>query len=301
MLLRDFILGARELLKPLYPDEEAAAIVSTLCKEVLGVEKYTHVVDPLYMVSPEQEGRLLSLSERLCGGEPLQYVLGYVWFNGLRFNVSPDVLIPRPETEQLCGIVSSSFPACSRFEEMRILDLCTGSGCIAWTLALTFSGARVLGVDVSESALAVASSQPLSTEVSSRNAVLPVFAKYNVLFGADGFSSCVRDFPEFDGEFDIIVSNPPYVRESERKTMRANVLDYEPALSLFVPDSDPLIFYKAIADFAIKRLRPGGSGFVEVNEAFGDAVAVIFNGVKLSDVEVLKDFRDKNRFVRFKK
>ena len=284
MLLRDFICEARLALSSGragsqgYSIEESKALVLRLCKEVLGVESYAHIIEPSLEVPPAREPVLREALSRLLEGEPLQYILGYEYFMDRRFNVSPAVLIPRPETEILC----MEALAVSR-EGDRALDLCTGSGCIAWTLSL--AGLETVGVDISPEALAVASTQGF--EGSS-----PRFVLWDVLAGPAGFAE--------DG-FDLIVSNPPYVRLSEKSLMRRNVLDYEPPLALFVPDDDPLVFYRAVASFAKLLLRPGGHGFVEINEAFGEETAAVFSSEGFTDVRILRDFGTKMRVVAFRK
>ena len=284
MLLRDFISGARlaltsaEAMSPGYSAEESKALVARLCKEVLGVESYTHIIEPSLEIPPVKEPVLREALTRLLKGEPLQYILGYEYFMDRRFNVSPAVLIPRPETEILCREAL----ALSR-EGDRALDLCTGSGCIAWTLSL--AGLETVGVDISPEALAIASSQPF-------DGPSPKFLLKDVLEGPSDFE---------EGIFDLIVSNPPYVRESEKALMRTNVLDYEPSLALFVKDADPLVFYDAVASFAKLLLKPGGHGFVEINEALGEETAAVFSAAGFSEVRILRDFDMKMRVVTFKK
>ncbi len=305
-----------------YSKAEAEAIAVRLCEDVLGVKSYQWVLEPSMEVPPSAEERLLSSLRRLCSGEPLQYVLGHVDFCGFRFNVGPSVLIPRPETEELCGLVvqevrgglcgssqEKSLSSCDGgFSGLKIIDLCTGSGCIAWSLALLLPGAEVVGVDVSEEALSVARSQPLAAEAARRGAVVPQFVQADII--SDTFlgsasenrtSSSSADGSCSAGDFDIVVSNPPYVRLSERDALPENVKNHEPALALFVPDDDPLIFFRAIANFSVKRLRAGGFGFVEVNEALGEPTAAIFSSAGFSSVSLLRDFRAKFRFVSFKK
>lgn len=286
MLLRDFIAEARASLAEVYPEEEARTMVSFLCEDILGVKSHAHIIEPSIEVPDDRLPLLHEAMSRLIGGEPLQYVLGYSYFCGHRFKVSPSVLIPRPETEQLCDIVTRM--ALSAGKIGSVLDLCTGSGCIAWTLAGAFPGAEVTGADISPEALAIAAGQDINLPNGCRP---PKFVRYDVLSGTDGI----------DGEFDIIVSNPPYVRESEKSMMRKNVLEHEPGLALFVSDDDPLVFYRAISDVAVKRLRAGGIGAVEINEAFGGPVADIFSSSGFGEVGIIEDFRAKIRFVTFKK
>lgn len=306
MYLKYFISDSVRKLQPQYPAEESKAIVLALCREILGTESYTHIIYPETSVDERFIPVLENAVSRLSQGEPLQYVTGYTEFCDFRFRVTPDVLIPRPETEELCReavaaanrMVSSRKALCrdcaslKEMARLKILDLCTGSGCISWTLALSVPGAEVVGVDISDKALDVAASQELDLVAEERGAIVPRFVKYDVLDGPDGFA---------DGEFDIILSNPPYVMEKERASMKNNVLDFEPGLALFVPDDDPLKFYRAVAEFAKKRLRYGGFGMVEINEALGGPTEAIFSSSGFSGVSVQKDFRGKIRFVSFKK
>lgn len=259
-----------------------------LCEEKLGVKSYTHIVEPATEVPAERLGELEGLVARLAAGEPLQYVLGFELFLGLRFNVSPAVLIPRPETEQLVKGAISFLKRTSGPDAPRILDLCTGSGCIAWSLAIYLPGASVTGVDISPEALSVARGQFSSGSLPA-GVEVPAFLEADVLAGG-----------EF-GEFDFVISNPPYVLEKEKAEMRANVLDHEPALALFVPDDDPLKFYRAVAMTAFRSLREGGSGMVEINEAFGPETAAVFTGAGFRSAEIVDDFRGRPRFVVFSK
>ena len=194
MLLRDFIAEARASLAEVYPEEEARTMVSFLCEDILGVKSHAHIIEPSIEVPDDRLPLLHEAMSRLIGGEPLQYVLGYSYFCGHLFKVSPSVLIPRPETEQLCDIVTHM--ALSAGKIGSVLDLCTGSGCIAWTLAGAFPGAEVTGADISPEALAIAAGQDINLPNGCRP---PKFVRYDVLSGTDGI----------DGEFDIIVSNPP--------------------------------------------------------------------------------------------
>ena len=321
MLLAQFIRESTSALGALYEPREAAGIVSRLCSELLGVSSYAHIVEPGLELSEEVLPQLQDAVRRLCSGEPLQYVTGVQEFCGRRFKVRPGVLIPRPETEQLVALASERLPRAG-----RVLDLCTGSGCIAWSLALDFPEASVSGVDISDEALEVARAQfgpeeasgvpgsslrsslpagagPLpftwsraatapGTPEASQGQKRPTFVKQDVL-----------EVPEsFEGApFDVLTANPPYIRESEKTLMHTNVLDFEPGEALFVPDSDPLLFYRAIALWAVRFLAPGGFGIVEINEALGRESAAVFESAGLVNVKILPDFRQKERFVSFLK
>ena len=291
MLLRDFIRSGIEALGHLYPEAEARGIILSLTENILGTRSYTHIIEPETVIAPEKLRVLESAMERLSDGEPIQYVIGRTEFCGRVFQVTPAVLIPRPETEMLCAeAIRIAAPGA------RILDLCTGSGCIAWTLALSVPEAHVVGIDVSVAALSVAASQERLVSVIS-SGVEAGAEKSPSFIQADIFGPVPSDL----GQFDLIVSNPPYVLESEKAAMRRNVLGYEPELALFVPDSDPLRFYREIARWAGALLVPGGSGIVEINEALGEETAALFRDEGLVSVRILQDFFGKNRFVLFQK
>lgn len=286
MTLKDVIREGTETLSQFYPEREAREMVYATLEKILGTTRHTHILEPHYQVSDEDLTEVRDAFSRMASGEPLQYVLKEAWFYGRRFNVSSDVLIPRPETEILCRTA-----ALNRKEKTpRILDLCTGSGCIAWTLALEIPGAEVTGADISDEALKVADNQGFSEEISVSGAIRPQFVKADVL--AYPLTSL--------GQFDMIVSNPPYVMESEKALMRSNVLDYEPHLALFVSDDDPLIFYRAVAEWALLMLRPGGYGIVEINEALALETEEIFRDLGFRNVRTVKDLHDKDRFVDFR-
>ena len=298
MLLGDFLREGVSRLTSLYPAPEARNILHLLCGERLGIDRYTHVTEPSYTIPAESLSALSDDLDRLASGEPVQYVLGFEEFCGRRFKVSPDVLIPRPETEILCAEAISIGSQLSKDKSrpVRILDLCTGSGCIAWTLALDIPGSEVYGVDISEKALAVASSQDPTPVV--RQAHQPVLerAERPVFFRAD---ILLEPPVSLSGKFDLILANPPYIMESQKAEMRPNVTEYEPDLALFVPDGDPLLFYRAIARWAGSLLSVGGTGIVEINELIGDGTVAVFKDSGFQNVELMNDFYGKNRFVKF--
>jgi release factor glutamine methyltransferase len=323
MNLKDVTIEGTQTISQLYPEREAREMVYAALEKILGTTRHTHILEPYYKVSDDDLIQVRSAFSRMASGEPLQYVLQEAWFYGRRFNVSPDVLIPRPETELLCRTVIDSpygvdiqdmpspargcpslrgrgsgistpyghMPMSTMTNDCRLLDLCTGSGCIAWTLALEMPGAEVVAVDLSDGALKVADSQDFSEEISSTAARKPQFLKADVL--AQPLTSL--------GQFDVIVSNPPYVMESEKALMRSNVLDYEPHLALFVSDDDPLLFYRAVAKWALLMLKPGGYGIVEINEALAFDTEEIFRGLRFRHVRTIKDLHDRDRFVTFEK
>lgn len=296
MLLRDFIAGGTAALRDLYPDPEAHAILLTLCERMLGVQRYTHLIEPLTTVPEEKLPALTAALERLSASEPVQYVTGVARFYGFDFHVTPEVLIPRPETECLVREACEAAAALRKGvsgrsgEGLRILDLCTGSGCVAWSLALSLPGARVTGVDLSDGALAVARGQDFSQELSRTGAFAPVFVRGDILDPA---------IPLPGEAFDLVLANPPYIPVSLKSRMRPNVTEYEPSLALYVPDEDPLVFYRAIAALSRRCLLPGGRGFAEIHEDLGPESCAVFRNSGFEKASLIRDFYGKNRIVAY--
>ena len=285
MTVSEFIRLGIGSLGHLYPEPEAKAIAFRLLEHLAGIPSYKYISDPDMRV---EEPALLSALDELKTGRPLQYVLGFAEFCGHRFKVGEGCLIPRPETEEMVSRIADDLyaddgdpaQASSEAEEdgpFSILDICTGSGCIAWSLAAEFPEAMVYGCDISDAALRYACRQRVKV-----GGAKPIF------FTADVLAEPPAGLPKFD----LIVSNPPYICESERSAMRPNVLDFEPGSALFVPDDDPLRFYRALARWADVLLRPDGHVYMEVNERFGPEVAALFPGSR-----VLQDVSGRDRFV----
>ena len=285
MLLSEYIKNASASLLGLYPGHEARAIVNALCEDLIGVKRFEIAAFPGRELSPAESAKLDDAMARLQRGEPLQYVTSLAWFCGRPFKVGPSVLIPRPETSELVD-AAVSFAAAS---PAKVLDLCTGSGCIAWTFALEVPGSHVTAVDISPDALEVASSQEFLSPSPLFEA--PRFVEADILNPA-----CDALFPD---PFDIILSNPPYIPEMRKAEMHPNVLDYEPGLALFVPDSDPMVFCRAVARISLLALRDGGRGWIEIDDELGDASAAVFEAAGFSQVKVLKDFFGKERMVSY--
>ena len=217
---------------------------------------------------------------RLMANEPIQYIFGNTWFYGMRFKVTRDTLIPRPETAELVDIIVNE----NRRKDLRVLDLCTGSGCIAVALARNLPFSNVTGADISDKALAVAEENSDSLHAGV------VFEKADIL--STGGQSL------FNGRtFDIIVSNPPYIADSEKKEMESNVLDFEPALALFVPDDDPLEFYRAIFSIGSEVLAPDGVVYCEINPLYAKDLVKLGNSAGFGDVRILRDSYGKERFM----
>jgi len=227
------------------------------------------------------DGKVLEIDRiiaDLIAGMPVQYAVGVAYFSDLVLNVNSSVLIPRPETEQMISLIVDS----NEDDSPAILDIGTGSGCIALALAKHIKGARVTTVDISADALAIAKQNAIDNELNIN------------LMQVDILESTV--LPSY--RFNMVVSNPPYVRDSEKRLMGQNVLDYEPHLALFVPDSDPLRFYKAIAMHSVNWLVPSGWLWVEINEAFGPDVVDLLKSYGFVHIGLLNDFRGKPRFIK---
>ena len=300
MLLAEFVKAGTKALESLYPQKEARSIVLMLCEEVLGTENYTHIVEPEFKIDDKKLPELEAAMERLKRMEPVQYVLGHTEFYGRTFKVDPAVLIPRPETELLCRdaiklgmrVYRMRSPYGKNAEPVRILDLCTGSGCIAWTMALSIPGSRVTAVDISDAALEVAAGQDFASELKSKETFKPEFIKADVLDSEQEIEL---------GPFDMVLSNPPYIMESEKEDMRRNVLEYEPESALFVPDDDPLLFYRAIARWSQRFMSPEGVGLSEVNESLARQTETVFKAAGYAHTEIVRDLSDKNRYIIYHK
>ena len=289
MLLRDLISKGTETISQAFPEREAREMVLMFLQHSIGVTRHTHILEPSYEVTEEASAEAMRAFGRMAAGEPVQYIIGKAYFYDREFNVTSDVLIPRPETELLVR-EAVIWARRSGRETMRIADLCTGSGCIAWSMAMELPGAEVTAVDISDGALAVAAGQQYGSAAAGCpcEVVAPKFIKADVLAGpVEGL-----------GTFDMILSNPPYVMDSEKALMRKNVLEHEPWLALFVPDDDPLLFYRAVAAWARQLLKPDGLCLVEINEALGRQTAEVFEDAGFRDVEVLQDLNSRDRFVR---
>ncbi len=269
-------------LRPIYGDDEAQAMMRDI---MLAVVNYS----PVDIVLREQSElpefapqRLREILDRLERHEPLQYVLGTARFHGIDFKVTPATLIPRPETEMLVDMIVDD---CGDRTDLRVLDIGTGSGCIAIALARALRFPTVDAIDISEQALAVA------RDNASRLKATVNFRQADILAPVNGQRSTVNL-----STYDIIVSNPPYVMQSEAATMDANVLDYEPRSALFVPDDDPLLFYRAIATLATKALSHGGRLYLEINPLLANETLTLLKDSGLTDCRLHRDQYGRLRF-----
>lgn len=274
MTRRETIDSLAARLTGLYDAREARSIALAAVAELSGLTPSALLTDPEAELAV---GGLAGAEAQLVSGKPLQYVVGYTEFYGRRFAVREGVLIPRPETEELVDWVLRNEQAAQ-----RVLDVGTGSGCIAASLALGLPGAAVFAADISDDALAVAAEnfQALGANVALRK--------------ADALGGLAEAFPE---RFDVIVSNPPYVPESDRAAMHTNVRDHEPALALFVPDDDAIRFYRAIARAGRQMLREGGRLYFEIYERAAEEIACMLGAEGYTDTEVRTDLFGKPRMV----
>ena len=284
-LVRDCRKHYASELEKIYGSDEANALIMILLEHYFGIDRVKIAMEPKLRLS---ESELLTLHfavKELLKNKPIQYVLGETEFCGMRFFVEEGVLIPRPETEEMVEmIVSSVGTRRSTSVPHSILDIGTGSGCIAISLAKLLKDSVVTAVDVSGKALEIAKKNAAAIDVDVRFVLDDILNPQN---------------PELiDNQYDIIVSNPPYVCESEKSEMRANVLDYEPSSALFVSDNDPLIFYRKILEFAHKTLKPSGEIWFEINEKFGNDMKILCFEKGFKNVKIIKDFRGKERILK---
>lgn len=277
-------------------------MVMYYCTEVFGFPVYQHITEPATEVPAELLEVALDDMRRLAASEPLQYVLGYTEFCGRRFAVDERALIPRAETEVLCQeaekLVRGAEAHLPAYTGLRVLDLCTGSGCIAWTLALDLPGAEVVATDLSEGALELADSQ--FRTASGRPARLPKGALRPRFVCAD-LLDVEATVAETGGAFDLLTANPPYVMVAEKADMRHNVLGWEPHMAIFAPEEDPLVFHKAIAEVALRVLVPGGRGIVEINSELPDQTTAVFTAAGFEEVRIIPDYFDRPRFISFRR
>ena len=275
----------QELWRPLtavYDQREAQSVARMVLEMRFGLT----LADVLCGQMPD-ECELQQIQQRLLAGEPVQYVIGEAEFGGRRFRVAPGVLIPRPETYELCQWVSNRGERREERgeKEERILDIGTGSGCIACTLAAELPEAEVTAWDISEEALAIA------RENARRTQVHVSFEQVDILD-----PRLIAASPQ--NRYQVIVSNPPYICQKEQATMERHVLDHEPHLALFVPDDDPLLFYRAIAQYGSHALTPGGSLFFEINPLYATELSALLSAMSYHDIEIRNDQFGKPRMIK---
>ena len=259
-----------------YTAGEISALTRIIATELLGVSQMAFYMKDDITLTAEQQTLFDNAIERLKKQEPIQYILGYSDFCGLRFKVTQATLIPRPETSELVEWITSEATG-----NGSILDIGTGSGCIAISLANKLPQSKVTAWDISNNALAVAA------ENSKANGCAVAFEEVDILA-----------YEPTGKQFDIIVSNPPYIKENEKSAIHSNVLDWEPHTALFVPDSDPLLFYRTIAEKGMQILKPGGRLYFEINRAHGKETMEMLAALGYTSIELRKDFAENDRMIR---
>lgn len=270
------------LLTPLYGEGEAKAIARMVYEVRYGLTFTDLCIGKDTQLSADDQAELDEIAQRLERHEPIQYVLGKAEFMGKWYHVEPGVLIPRPETEELVRWKPLPLPS-PKGERVNILDIGTGSGCIAITLAAMYPEAKVTAWDISEKALEVARKNAKHLAVNVN------FEQVDILANSQQPKA---------NSYDIIVSNPPYICNKEREAMEQNVLDYEPHEALFVPDDDPLLFYRAIAEYGNKALKSDGWLYFEINPLYAEPLRELLSTMSYHDLEIKNDQYGKQRFIR---
>ena len=266
----------RRALQESYSVQEAANLSRIVCCEMLGQTTIDYYLGKDIILSSKEMQKLNGILARLLNFEPIQYIQGTARFLERSYHVAPGVLIPRPETEELVEVMLREIPS-----DARILDIGTGSGCIAISLSKAFPNAKVTAWDVSEDALCIARRNNDDLQASV------CFVKQDVLAWRGDGGQC----------YDVIVSNPPYITESDKQEVERNVLDWEPFSALFVPNNDPLLFYRRIGELGRMMLVDGGRLYFEINRAYGEATAMMLCGQGYTGIRILKDISGNDRFV----
>ncbi|HLD52588.1 MAG TPA: peptide chain release factor N(5)-glutamine methyltransferase [Sediminibacterium sp.] len=279
MTIRDAKQAIIAAIEPIYDNREAVNIATLLLEELTGFSKMNQFLQKQSLISEEIVNKLTQSITRLSKGEPIQYIIGKAWFMELAFVVNSHTLIPRPETEELVNTLIKYLKA-NNYKNVQILEIGSGSGCIPIAIAKYYPNAIITSVDISPDALEVAKIN------AHQNGVIINWKQLNFL-----------DSTEWEklGLFDIIISNPPYIRKTEAASMHTNVLAFEPHTALFVEDNDPLIFYKAIHDFCKSHLNKNGAIFLEINEGLGKETAELFK--HNYQVEIKNDMQGKERMI----
>ena len=280
-------------LTPLYDAGEAQAIVRTVLDVEYGMSLTDIICGKVNELSSDEERNLEEIITRLQNGEPVQYVLGEADFAGRTFHVEPGVLIPRPETAELCQWIEEEVSSLEADERKQILDICTGSGCIAITLGLTIPNSEVTGWDISEDALRIAQG---NVEMLKAGNVRIEYQDALMLPKAAEVEEAAES--SLSKGWNIIVSNPPYICEKEKADMEKNVLEHEPSIALFVPDEDPLKFYRAIAEYASSALKSEGALYFEINPIYEKETREMLQSLGFKDIETKEDAFGKKRMMK---
>ena len=286
-------------LTPLYDAGEAQAIVRTVLDVEYGMTLTDIICGKVNELSSDEERNLEEIITRLQNGEPVQYVLGEADFAGRTFHVEPGVLIPRPETAELCQWIEEEVSSLDADDPKQILDICTGSGCIAITLGLTIPNSEVTGWDISEDALRIAQGnvemlKAGNVRIEYQDALmLPKAAE-----AAEAAEISEAAESSLSKSWNIIVSNPPYICEKEKADMEKNVLEHEPSIALFVPDKEPLKFYRAIAEYASSALKSEGALYFEINPIYEKEAREMLEELGFKDIKTKEDAYGKKRMMK---
>ena len=267
----------KESLSSTFSKEEIKSLIYIIFEYVLRYGKIDTEVKKDVKIEDSDYKKILSIIERLSNNEPIQYIIGETVFYDLTFRVNKSTLIPRPETEELVHLIINE----QKNKDIHILDIGTGSGCIAISLAKNLVSALVSALDISHNAISTAKTNALNNNVNVNFFIQDIFKVENLC-----------------NKYDVIVSNPPYIRNSEKVLMQKNVLDFEPHSALFVDDEDPLIFYRTISIFAKKHLNKNGILYFEINEALGKEMREMLSALNFNKIEIIKDLFDKDRIVK---
>lgn len=283
--MTDAVLYIRQSLQTLYSANEINGFVRLLMERICGIAPYQLLLGKGKELSETEKERIVEIVGALKKSVPIQYILGTADFYGREFAVNPSVLIPRPETEELVEIILKDVRQKKNAAPLKIVDIGTGSGCIAITLSAELSEAEVTAVDISPEALETARANAARLQANVRFLQADILAE----------TAAGQAIP---GTFDLIVSNPPYVLETEKANMEKNVLDHEPHLALFVDDSDPLLFYRQIARFGKKRLHGGGALYFEINARCGRGMIRLLETEGYRDVTLIRDISGNDRIIK---
>lgn len=277
----------KESLKDLYPASEVSSLVRLIMERVCHILPHHFIISKDRVLPENEKEQIREIVRRLKQMEPVQYALGKADFYSLLFEVNPSVLIPRPETEELVDLVLHDYK--DKVRMVNLLDIGTGSGCIAITLRKHLRKSDVTAIDISADALATA-----RRNARLHNTVI-TFIQADILQDAEKLAAWIP------GTLSVIVSNPPYVTEKEKSEMEKNVLDFEPHTALFVPDDDPLLFYRHIARFGKNKLRKNGHLYFEINAAYGPEIVKMLEQEYYKDIELIQDLSGKDRFIKARK
>ena len=292
----------RHTLSPLYDERERNAIIEMLVEETCGWTRNDYLTHRTDILPEDIRQRLTGYAAQMAQGIPVQQVLGYAEFMGRKFKVTADTLIPRPETAELVNWVINDWGKVFHKDIQSVVDIGTGSGCIAISLALAFKDVNISAIDLSTAALRVAKENAESLCAKNID-----FIHMDILKPEDNHN-IHRDIhipeeiyslpaPRYE-HHDIIISNPPYICESEAGEMSAVVYEHEPHMALFVPDKDPMLFYRAIARYGMLHLNPGGVLYLEINERYGKDISDLLGKAGYADISVRRDMNGKNRMAR---